>query len=260
MLWESWQYLRTPVKFPYIRKMGYLTEAIAMVARAKRCQQPWGNHYQHCQQAILEAAQKARYHRTALIFGAGTLRDIPLKALSDQFEKVLLVDLVFLPAARKQVSRFENIELIEHDITESLAGLFQGDLTVVTPDRWQEADAGRSDIDLVVSLNLITQLPLIPVRWLMKHFQLTEEQADQLGQKLMHSHMNYLQNFDTTVCLIADREGIQYDVSGQECDRFDPWWEVEQPHPASLWDWEVIPLKESKTQKCQINRVAVSYL
>lgn len=256
MIKELWQYVSTDTSLPVAKEMGFLKEAIAMGARADRCQQSWGAHYQNCQKAILNASARCLQKRTLLILGAGSLNDVPLGILSTQFEKVILVDLVFLKSARRLAEQFENVELVEHDITESLSWIQRGQSFVQTPEKWVHDDT----IDLVVSLNLITQLPLIPVRWLIDTYGLTEDEADVVGKQLIFAHLHYLRSFSGEVCIIADRTGIEFDAEGNEIDRFDPWWDVEPPKADTVWDWELIPLGEVSRSKGQKNIVGVSTL
>lgn len=256
MITELWQYITTSTKLPVAKQMGFLKEAIAMGARSKRWQRQWGAHYLKCQEAIVEATQRAVQKRTVLVFGAGSLNDIPLSYLSSQFSKVILVDLVFLNPARRLASKYSNIELIEHDVTESLDWLYQGQALVQAPSEWLD----DTSIDLVISLNLITQLPLIPVRWLLNEFNLSEAETDIVGKQLIFAHLRYLKEFTGEVCLIADRVEIQLDAQGIELDRFDPWWDVEQPKVDLYWEWEVMPLGEMKRLKSQKNLVGVSTL
>lgn len=256
MIWEMWQHFVTKPQITEAKKMGYLKESIAMSARAKRCQKEWGVHYQFCQNAILEAVNRCVQRRTALIFGAGTLQDIPIAELAKLFDKVILVDLVFLNSAYQHVKSFDNVELVEHDVTESLAWLSQGQAFVQNPTKWLEA----SDVDLVVSLNIITQLPLIPVRWLMTDFKFKEDEVDIIGKQLIFAHMNYLKQFQGEVCLIADREDVEFNRAGKEIDRFDPWWDVEPPQSAYTWQWEVVPFGEGAQGRWQKNTVGVSFL
>jgi len=256
MIWEAWQYVTTSIEVKQAKQMGYLKEAIAMSARAKRCQAQWGEHYHHCQQAILQAANRAVQHRTVLVFGAGSLNDVPLNELSEKFERVCLVDLVFLASARKKAAQFANVELIEHDVTESLSWISEGQSMVQSPTQWLD----DSHVDLVISLNLITQLPLIPVRWLLTDYDYTEQQADIIGKQLIFAHLNYLQQFAGEVCLIADREDAEFDERGHEIERFDPWWDVEAPPTEYTWEWELVPLGEANSQSWQKNTVGVSFL
>lgn len=256
MIKALWQYVSTPTELPYGKKMGFLKEAIILSARSKRCHKQWEPHYLKCKEMIVAAAQRAVQKRTVLILGAGTLQDIPLNYLSSQFFRVVLVDLVFLKPARQMAAHYANIELVEHDITESLEWLHQGKTLVQPPLKWLD----DTSIDLVISLNLITQLPLIPVRWLMTHFGLSEIDADIVGKQLIFAHLNYLKQFSGEVCLIADRVSIEFDERGMELDRLDPWWGVEAPNAEAHWQWEVIPLGEGEASKSQINTVEASIL
>ncbi|MBO1924317.1 class I SAM-dependent methyltransferase [Thiomicrorhabdus sp. 6S3-12] len=256
MIREIWQYLTTPVAFSYVRNKGFLKEAIAMAARARRCRRQWDKHYRYCEQTIVNAAKDLDHRHTVLIIGAGSLRDVPLDYLARHFEQVLLVDLVFLKAARRQAAVYTNVQLIEHDVTESLEDIFDGDPSIHKPSRWLDDE----QVDLVVSLNLITQLPLIPVRQLIVNNRISEHQADEIGRKLIRAHLDYLQRFPGRVCLIADRESVEYNVYDEETDRLDTWWEVEAPSEEESWDWELIPFGEGRANRRQINRVAVSIL
>ncbi|GAB6070051.1 hypothetical protein JCM30760_11480 [Thiomicrorhabdus hydrogeniphila] len=256
MIVELWKYLTTSPKIEQAKTMGYVKESIAMEARATRCQQAWNDHYQHCQNTILKAIDRAVQHRTVLIFGAGSLKDLPLAELSEKFETVLLVDLVFLKSAQTYSKSFSNVLLIEHDVTESLEWISQGEAIVQTPTAWLD----DFSIDLVISLNLITQLPLIPARWLLTDFGFSEQDADIVSKQIIFAHMHYLRQFSGEVCLIADRLGVEFNAQGQEIDRFDPWWDIESPKIESSWYWEVIPLGENKSKKWQKNLVGVSFL
>jgi hypothetical protein len=255
MIWEVWQYLTTPVS-PLAKKLGYLYESIALSARSERCRYVWASHFEFCRQSIEQSIQACQKKRIALIFGAGSLQDIPLAKLSREFEKVILVDMLFLKSARKMAQNFSNVELVEFDITESLEALSAGILKINTPTAWLD-----NPVDLVVSLNVITQLPLLPVRWMTRHFSLSDAQADELGRTLIEQHLAYLQKFGSNACLIADREAFEYSIGGDLIDQFDPWWDVKPPKEQESWLWEVVPLEESRGKKLrQVNRVAVSRL
>ncbi|MDX1347529.1 MAG: hypothetical protein R3189_04675 [Thiomicrorhabdus chilensis] len=260
MIWEVWQYATTPVALPYVKSMGFLKEVIATAARGKRCQKHWSPHYQACRNSILRAADACPRHRHLLIFGAGSLQDIPLDILSKRFERITLVDLVFLSAARSKAALYPNVCLRERDVSESLVDINAGTLKVCDPVHWLD----DPEIDLVVSLNLLTQLPLMPVKWLESHGNFNEHQTEKLGQDLINSHLQYLQKFkakkDTVVCLIADRWVQRFDCEGQLIKEFDPWWDVPQPVIQQEWDWQVMPLGEASNRYSQIHRVGVTIL
>lgn len=255
MIWEAWQYLTTPSS-KLARQMGFLYESIAMSARAKRCHSAWQSHYQNCQLAIEHAVSTCHSKRKVLVFGAGTLQDIPLALLSEAFDQVLLFDLAITRNARQRLKSYRNIDYIEADVTESLHLLHAGILKVETPKAWLDDET----VDLVVSLNLITQLPLLPIRWLKQKFRISDPQADQLGQGLIKAHLYYLQRFNARVCLIADRVDREFDLQGKKLDEFDPWWGVKSPGASRTWQWEVVSFAESRVaNQRQVNDVGVSY-
>jgi len=236
--------------------MGYLHESIAMASRSQRCHQQWGQHYQHCQSTIIQAIDQCEDFHTAIIFGAGSLRDIPLDVLSERFQQVLLVDLVFLKSARLKVQPFPNICLIEADVTENMHALYTGKQVLNPPQRWLE----DSNVSLVVSLNLITQLPLLPAKWLIKHYHVKERLVDQMSKQLIQQHLDYLQKFTGVKCLIADRWDTEFDATGNTIDEFDPWWDITQPETVKEWDWVLVPIGEGSANLGQKNRVGVSFL
>lgn len=259
MIWELWQYLNTSSALPYVKPIGFLKESVATAARAKRCHNAWQPHYEACRSTILECLTHCSKKRTAVVFGAGTLADIPLKTLSWHFQNVVLVDVVFLPAARKLARAYPNVSLMEHDVTESLASFYHCHPKIGAPQKWLD----NAQIDLVVSLNLATQLPLLPVKWLREQCQLRDDEADQIGQQLMAEHVNYLKNFYRSgvhVCLIADRWVKRLNRVGEELEGFDPWWEVEKPKSDKQWEWQLMPLGEGSRHYSQVHEVGVSYL
>lgn len=253
MLWEAWQYLTTSAH-PIYKKMGYLEEAIAMAARRKRCASAWSKHDQACQQAILQATSLCDQQRTCVILGAGSLQDIPLAALSAQFERVLLVDLIFLKSVKRLIKGRVNLQLLEQDVSFNLELAYQGQKTLADLPGW----LNWQEVDCVVSLNILTQLPLIPVRWLMRHFAMTEAEADVYAKQMIAQHLAWLEQCQGVKCLIADREIIEQTAEGKVVDRFDPAWEVALPAVEQQWDWQMIPLGEVSAKYQQSHRVGVS--
>jgi len=263
MIWELYQYYTTPTT-QVAKKMAFLEEAISMAARRKRCLSQWDAHFKHCQEAILEAVAQSQLRRKIIILGAGSLLDIPVQTLAEQFEAVYLVDIVFLKAARQQVKLFKNVYLVEQDVTGVLEPLLKGESyqslmkkpchVSLEEGLWQD----RSEIDCIVSLNLLSQLPLIPVNWLLKKTTIIEKEAERFGQKLIQDHLTFLNAFEQTKCLISDRNHIEFNQYHQVVDEFNPLWEVEVPPATQQWDWEVIPLGEGSQTLGQKNTVGVS--
>jgi len=253
MLWEIFQYYTTPC-LPIAKKMGFLEESIAMAARHKRCRSEWQAHFEQCQKVILNAADQTRSQDTILILGAGSLQDIPLAVLAKRFQRVVLIDLVFLKSARASIQTFPNVEMVEADVSNSLENAYSG----YTKQQNYPSPADPSRVSCVVSLNLVTQMPLIPVRWLMQNFGMSEEKVAQYAKEMTQHHLDFLDQFSGVKCLIADREIQEYDRDGKLTDAFDPAWDISLPEPEISWDWEIIPLGEVNEPMRQVNRVGAS--
>lgn len=253
MIKEWIQFLSTPTE-PHVKKMGYLKEAIAMEARYQRCQLQWQSHFENCQQAIVEASERCHQHRKLLILGAGSLKDIPLNRLSEQFEKVLLVDLVFLKSARHQAMQFPNVELVTADISGSLMAVYSGDPKLTKFTKWTD----DSTVDCVVSLNLATQLPILPVNWLMEKYRTPEPILNSFGVEMVENHLEYLDQFKAIKCLISDRKVMELNAQKTVIDEFDPAWEVKLPEISMQWEWEIAPLGELSKKYSRTHLVGVS--
>ncbi|MDR9498620.1 MAG: hypothetical protein RI556_05555 [Hydrogenovibrio sp.] len=255
MIAEAWQWLTTPAT-AQARRLGFLKESIAMQARFQRCRSDWQPHYQRCQQVIREAMAQAGQQRVLLIMGAGLLEDIPLAEASERFEQVWLVDMVFLRKARRRAAAFANVRLIEADITESLTTLANGQDDVARPRRWLD-----QPVDCVVSLNLLTQLPMVPVRSRLKRSSKDHDaQLETLGKALIEAHLAYLSRFSGVRCLICDRWVEERRADARLVDELDPAWDVALPSTVREWDWTVIPFGESAEapRNERIHRVGAS--
>ncbi|SIN85507.1 hypothetical protein SAMN05443662_0729 [Sulfurivirga caldicuralii] len=251
MLAEWLQYWTTWPAVPQARSLGYLYEAIALQARRHRCAGAWSAHYARCRQAMeaLNAQPGSRW----LILGGGLLEDIPLEWLDRQGVRVDVVDIVFLRRARRRLRGYKQVHLLERDVTEHLHQLVQGDFTPPVPS-WG-LDRGY---DVVVSLNLATQLPLLPAQYLLKQ-GIKDDAIDAYGRALMRAHLTYLQRFPgAEVLLIADRHIESLDRGGRVVDEIDPWWGETPPPAETHWQWEAVPLREGGGRGRRVHTVGVS--
>ncbi|NQD38251.1 hypothetical protein HPT27_14580 [Permianibacter sp. IMCC34836] len=209
MLAEAWMWLRARCTAP-ARRLGHLAEAIALDARAKRQRLPWQDHLAHTRAAILQVAAQCPSRRCAVVLGSGSCHDVPLAELSAQFERVLLVDIVHLPAVLARSKSFPNVQTIQADLTgvadwlAARRGCVSADelaaLVLAVPPVLQ-----KSDIDFVASVNLLSQLPVKPVEYLQRNsptLALTDLNA--FAWRLLRAHVAALQTLTVPVCLVTD--------------------------------------------------------
>ena len=234
MLSELWTQWRTPAS-PVAKKMGFVYEAVALQSRLKSHRSLWEAHLRRSKNAIKRMVESCEQHHLCVILGSGLWADVPVEYLSRRFEEVWLVDIVHLPQVRKKVQTFENVQLMEWDVTESLAtwlSIDEGELRVAQPTQF----LGRSGIDLVVSVNILTQLSVLPVHWLRKETSISEAQIEQIHYQLLKAHVDYLHKFSGQVGLLTEFQDESHAL-------FDKAW-LSEWHEQTQWQW---PLNNNLT-------------
>jgi hypothetical protein len=229
-----------------IRRLGYLKEAIAIKARYRRCCEAWAPHLARSRALVGDAAARCARRRTALVLGSGLLLDIPLGALSAGFERVLLVDVVHLRQARRTAARYPNATLVAADVTGLAAGLhdricggWRG-----TPVPQPSLFHDDPTVDLVVSANLLAQLPIMPAEAL-RRAGADESAIREFRRATAEAHLAYLAGFAATVCLITEvtRETVARDDGILRIDDALPG--IRLPAEDASWSWDVAPTGEA---------------
>ena len=261
MLREAWLWLRTPCA-PAARRLGHLAEAIALSARTRRQRRHWQTHQQHTRQAILQVADQCERRQLALILGAGECHDVPVAELAQRFDRVVLVDIVFLPGVRQRCKTFGNVECQAQDLTgladtlaQSAAIQSADDLAALQPALAAQAavtallqglHCSRDDVSLVVSVNLLSQLPVKPIDYLQQQLPaLPLSSLNAFAWQLLRAHLSLLQSFRCPVCLVTDDRQRTWNAAGELIE------EVALLAPLQLeagvfarWHWPLAPQGE----------------
>lgn len=251
MIAEWIEYLTTPCP-RYLRRMGYLRESIGIRSRYRRHAGAWAAHLENSKRVIGAGIAACDERRKAVVFGAGLIYDLPLADLSAAFDEVVLVDLVHLRPARQAARRWANIRLAVCDLTASLAGFHQGNFEVGSPADYLDDPA----VGYVVSANVVSQLPVLPLEWLGRRFALAEPAGQDLARRLVQGHLDYLRKFACPVCLISDTARIYSDGQGREIERDDALHGVELGPVDEAWSWPVAPPGELDRRYGLTNEVA----
>jgi hypothetical protein len=251
MILEWLEHGLTPCPRP-LRDMGYLREAIALRARWRRCRTAWGEHLARSRAVIEQAIAACPRRRTAMLLGAGLLLDVPVETLSRAFERVLLVDILPLPRVRREIARFDNVELVAGDATGVVdvlhARVRSRARPVALPAPGNPALYRVPELDLVVSANLLSQLPVQPIAWLdgigIDRLGLTADEVVAFARAMIQAHLDDLAGLDCAVALIADIERRRVDRSGRIVERDDALIGVTLPWRAEPWVWRIAPAPE----------------
>jgi hypothetical protein len=232
---------------PYARKMGFLHESVATLARYRRNRSSWHLHCLRTRQFVLSRAQRCRSRDTAFILGSGILADVPLEGLSDLFREVVLVDVVHLPAALKTARSFPNVRTLGLDVTGTAEKLFESSrnrapsLPAVTPS----FPSLTGEHDFVVSMNIMSQLPVIPERYIMKTgFGATETQVAAWCGQIVSTHWEGLSSLPCPACLVTDFSFRKLDRKNAVIETGGTIRGVALTPPDEIWSWEIAPTGE----------------
>lgn len=239
---------------PWAEALGYREGAVRLWSRAGRCARAWKPHLERARAEVLAGAEACARRRTALILGSGVLADVPLRELARMFEKVVLADVVHLPTIRWRAKRAGHVACEVVDLSGVAAGLAR---SVERPWPAPGTRYGLDDpnVDYVVSLNLVSQLPLAPCERVETKLGLPEGAADSYGRAIVEAHFAHLAGFDARVLVLGDRARLFLDRTGRVFDRDDPLYGAGLPPVDAEWDWDVAPLGEQSRDYAIRNRV-----
>lgn len=230
---------------PHVRSMGYLYEAIAMRERYGRHQPEWQHHIDNTKAFLLSAAERTSNKDKMIILGSGLLADVPLGELTGLFKDVVLADIVHLPEIKKRIRHYPNARLVEHDAAGISERLFHNakngnnELPLPLPDLPEKG------ADLVVSLNMLSQLPVVPHIHALKNMPgLNENDLESWCRLIIETHVSWLGSLDCSTCLISDTAYLRKDRGGEILEQGSTLYGFALPEPEKSWVWNLAPLGE----------------
>jgi hypothetical protein len=244
MIYKFYNYVTTSCP-QYVRHMDYLYEIIAMRSRHMRNQTSWMPHLQNTRRFILSAAKRCQNRNKVIILGSGLLLDVPLLELTSMFREVVLADIVFLPEVQRAVKKNVNVTLLPLDMTSMAQKLYENVQRGIRelPEAAPSLNALDEDAGLVVSLNLLSQLWVVPRTYVLKKLRgLEEEELDDWCGRIVSSHYAFLQSLSCDVCLITDFEFIKLDKNGVIVSQGSTIFNLRLPAPKESWTWSIAPM------------------
>ncbi len=244
MPFEWLTHLQTPAP-KWVKDMGYVREAIAAAARYRRRHQAWAFHLHRCRSLIRKAVADCSGTGRVVVLGSGALLDIPLDDLTRRFKTVELIDIFHLPATRKRLAGYPNVILTETDISGVAEAVRDFYGNAETPLPTPKPDAGLiAEADLVISANLLSHLPLLPMDALEARApSSTAEQRQTFGRDVIDHHLAMLEAHGGPVVLITETLRLIHD-QGTPIQKADPLFGAAIPYVCEEWAWEMAPRPE----------------
>jgi hypothetical protein len=237
------------------RRLGYVGDSVRLASRARRCRAAWAPHLAAARDTVRAAMADLPRRDTAVVLGSGGLDDVPVDDLAAAFRRVVLVDVVHPWRARLRARRHRNVTRLTFDLsgTDGLL-LGRGDgLGPALPPVCAEAGT-----DLVVSANLLSQLPILPVARLEAAGRLgpwEAGEADAFGRRIVTAHLAALAGLSARICLVTDRDETEEDRDGWVLERLDLLYGVDPGPAPRSWNWVLAPFGEVSRDRRLVHRV-----
>src|SRR5262249_18204208 len=166
MIPEWLERLFTPCPI-HLREMGLVRELFGIRRRFRRYSEAWAPHCERSKALIRAAAVQCHERRRCVVIGSSWLHDVPLAELAGAFAEVVLIDLVHPPSPRGRAGLAPTPA--PPPPTPPAPRRKGGPPASPAPPRPPpppERPAAARPADLVVSLNLLSQLPCLPESYL----------------------------------------------------------------------------------------------
>jgi hypothetical protein len=241
MLLEWLEMACTPAP-PWLREMGYLRELAGIRQRYRAYRRDWEPHCERSRQVIRQAVGRCAARRKAVVLGSGFLHDVPLGELCAAFAEVVLVDLAHPPSVRLRTLHRRNVRLLAADVSGAAHAVWRAvEARTPLPRPAPELFLGDAEADLVVSLNLLSQLPCMPEQYVRAARTHPPREIDAFCGDVVSAHLAYLRALPGVVTLISDVEKTTLGPSGAEAARHGTLYGVDFPYAGERWVWPLVP-------------------
>ena len=200
--------------------MGYYDYQSGLIYRHLNQKSGWDSHLEKCRSYILKAIDKHKPGKVTIL-GSGWLLELPIAEIVEKTGKVSLIDILHPPDVVRQAGGIDNVDLIESDVTGGLieqvwnkirsypffkkADNLEG---IIVPEYKPAGDPG-----MIISLNLITQLEVLPVRYLKKKARISGDEMFGFRKSIQEKHIDFLSKYSSV--LITDYEEVITGRSGE---------------------------------------------
>ena len=227
----------------FLNRLGYYSYQHGFIVRHINQETGWNSHLEKCRNFIIKALEFYKPGKVTVL-GSGWLLELPLAEMLEKVKRVCLIDIIHPPEVVKQVSNLPGIELRTEDISGGLidevwrktSGLsFFKKLNSINdiriPDYLLDSDPG-----MVISLNILTQLETLPVKYLIKKSKVEEVEIIRFRKEIQNNHLNLLKKYKSI--LITDLTEVFTDNSGSVSEQKTVLIDLPEGKHKEEWTWD----------------------
>jgi hypothetical protein len=242
MLLEWLERWRTPCPRP-VRGLGYLRELQGIRRRHRQWAQAWQPHLERTRGTLRAGVALCQRKRKAVLFGSGWLLDVPLGELAAEFAEVVLVDIVHPLTTRRRAQRHANVRLVAADVTCTVEGVWSVARNPALPLPRGVPDLFCADgaVDFAASVNLLSQLPCMPERYLLSAGEHAVEAIHAYARDAVQAHLDYLRRLPGVVALVSDVAIRTVTSTGRILAESSTLSGAAFPWQGDRWVWPLVP-------------------
>ena len=225
------------------RRMGYFDDQSGIMRRFQREKEQWEAHLQNTREFVQKAMQ-GKEQQSAAVLGSGWLLDVPVEEMSRYFKKLYLYDIRHPAVVKKQISSLDHVEFKICDISCFARPVYQyvkhyrnskerPSISTIQPVNTLDL----SGFDFVFSCNILNQLDILLIDYLMRFFELNHEEITTFRSNIQQYHIDMLPQ--NRSCIVADYEEITCTPDDKEISHKTSVYHPITHHPdAKHWIWE----------------------
>jgi hypothetical protein len=226
-----------------LNRLGYYNYQHGFIVRHLNQENGWNSHLENCRNFILQSLEIHKPSKITVL-GSGWLLELPLAELLERVSKVCLVDIIHPPEVIEQAGRLPGVELITDDVSGGLIeevwhktsrfplfSRLKSLEDIIVPEYRPQFDPG-----MVISLNILSQLETLPVRYLLKKSRVSEAELTGLRKKIQENHLSFLKKHNSV--LISDVAEVFTDRSGNITERQSVITELPEGIHKEEWTWD----------------------
>ena len=174
-----------------VEALGFPAEVAGIEGAIGVAASVWADHLEKSRAVILRGAQRAEQRRKAVILGGGLQHDVPIAELCGHVPRGRARGPH--PPVRQPVGhpRAHNVRRVEADITGTISRAYAVAWDADEPLPASEPTLFLDDpeVDFTASVNLLSQLPCMPMSYLQKPERHRQEKIDEFARDLIRAHL-----------------------------------------------------------------------